>query len=136
MHTVQARLHDIGVQVGGALKTPERPTTRKLCFRLYRYLNTIHSLTYASVNPMLPQQIEDYGPLGLLTPSEIEAVKPMKNKIRDTMMTWVAAVIKDLKRIDALDWRDVDELSVPGLRGICKYVSSSTLESLILLRLK
>jgi len=119
MHTIQARIHDIALQVGGNIKTPERLSTRKLCFRLYRYLTTIHAVTYASVNPYLPQQIDQYESIGLLTSSEIESLKPMKNKIRDTMMAWVSATIKDLIETGTLDIRAVDPLSVPGLRGIC-----------------
>ena len=119
MHTIQARIHDIGVQVGGNVKTPASLETRKLCFKLCRYLNTAHCLTYGSVNARLPKELSGYEDLGLLTATEIRDLAPMKNKVRDTLAPWIQVVIQELKHTGAMDWWCVDEQAVPQ-RVLCK----------------
>ena len=119
MHSLQGRIHDIALQVGGSIKTPNRPETRKLCYKLYRYLNTVHSLCYASTNPCLPQQLSQYEDLGLLTAAEIKLLAPMKNKARDSLLPWIGIVINELKRTGGMDWWSVDEKAVTALRDIC-----------------
>jgi len=118
-HTVQARLHDIGTTVGGAVVTPDDPRTRALLFRLYRHLNTVHALTYQSVHPKLPRQLDGFVQLGLLTPREVEKLKPMQNKVRDTLVAWVGGTIELLIREGRVRELAVGNMMIAGLRGIC-----------------
>ena len=118
-HTMQARFHDIGVIVGSAVLQPDDMTVRKRLFRLYRYLNWVHALTYASVHPFLPSDLVGYISLGLATPSEVRLLYQMENKKRDCLITWVAGEIESLIRDGQLRELAVSPTLIPELRGIC-----------------
>jgi len=120
-HTVQARLHDIGTSVGGAVLTPDDPNTRRLLYRLYRYLNAVHGLTYQSVHPKLKGMALDPGfvQLGLLTSQEVALLAPMQNKVRDTLIAWVSSVLEELVRVGAVRELALGNMMICGLRGIC-----------------
>lgn len=144
-HTIQARIHDIGAAVGGAVIRVDLPT-RKVLYRLYRYLNTVHALTYQSVHPRLPRELAGFIPLGLLTPMEVTLLLPMQNKVRDTLIAWTQATIEQLVQERCIRHTAVGErhagvkctshlfcqahcvpspaplsgnMMIPGLRGIC-----------------
>jgi len=118
-HTVQGRLHDIGLMVGGAVIHPGDPTVRRKLFKLYRYLNLVHSITYQSVNPYIPQTLEEYIPLGLLCSNEVRVLEPLQFKARDVVITWVAAEIEDLVRTHHIRELAVTPQTVQSLRAIC-----------------
>ena len=118
-HTVQARIHDIGTSVGGAVITSADPVTRQTLFVLYRYLNAIHALTYQSVHPKLPKQLEGFETLGLLTAAEVKQLKPMANKVRDTLIAWAAATTEKLVREGCVRELAIGNMMIAGLRGIC-----------------
>lgn len=117
-HTIQARIHDIGAAVGGAVIRVDLPT-RKVLYRLYRYLNTVHALTYQSVHPRLPRELAGFIPLGLLTPMEVTLLLPMQNKVRDTLIAWTQATIEQLVQERCIRHTAVGNMMIPGLRGIC-----------------
>jgi hypothetical protein len=118
-HTIQARIHDIGTSIGAAVITSDAPETRLLLFKLYRYLNLIHALTYQSVHPNLPKTLDGFVPLGLVTPSEVAILLPMANKSRDTVIAWAGTTIEELIREGAVRELAVGNMMIPGLRGIC-----------------
>ena len=81
-HTLQARLHDIGLTVGGSVATPVDLETRKGLFSVYRHLNVIHALCYKIHHPALRSKAiepEDLlVRLGLLTGNELRGLMPME----------------------------------------------------------
>ena len=118
-HTVQARLHDIGVAVGCAVKCPGNPDARRNLFRLYRYLNMVHALTYQSVHPFLPKQLEGFADLGLLTPAEVAILEPIGGKARDVIVTWAGRVVEVMIREGQVRELAIHQQLFPRLRGIC-----------------
>eukprot|EP00316_Scyphosphaera_apsteinii_P012271 CAMPEP_0119324734 /NCGR_PEP_ID=MMETSP1333-20130426/64030_1 /TAXON_ID=418940 /ORGANISM="Scyphosphaera apsteinii, Strain RCC1455" /LENGTH=406 /DNA_ID=CAMNT_0007332513 /DNA_START=308 /DNA_END=1528 /DNA_ORIENTATION=- len=120
-HTVQARIHDIGVSIGMAMKDGKQEEARRNLFRLYRYLNVVHGMTYASVVPQLPRSAEGYVRLGLLLPTEVQVLKSMENKQRDALIGWVGATIEGMVQGGQLSASVDYNLSymINGLRGIC-----------------
>ena len=117
-HTVQARLHDIGVAVGGSVIDSTCPKTRSNIFKLYRYLNVVHSKTYASVNPHVPQSDAGFLPQRLLTPEEVRLLANVPNKSRDMLITWIQVVVERMIRANQVRELAIDNSLFCGLRGI------------------
>ena len=93
-HEMQARFHDIGIAVGAGVIDPTCPKTRSSIFKLYRYLNVVHSKTYASVNPRLPQSDAEFLSQRLLTPEEVRLLANVPNKSRDMIITWIQVTVE------------------------------------------
>jgi len=117
-HTVQARLHDIAVMVGGTISTPVNKPVRQKLFKLYRYLNLAHGITYQNVSPCLPQTLDGFIDLGLATPNEVRVLAPLEFKARDIVVAWIAQQIEDLVRDGQIREMAINPESVQGLRGI------------------
>ena len=86
-HTVQARLHDIGVAVGAAIVDPSSLRVRKKLYTLYRYMNVAHAKTYASVCAALPQSSQACIAYRLLTDEEVNILEAVENKSRCVLYT-------------------------------------------------
>ena len=86
-HTVQARLHDIGVAVGAAIVDPSSLRMRKKLYTLYRYMNVAHAKTYATVCAALPQSSQAYIAYRLLTEEEVNILEAVENKSRCVLYT-------------------------------------------------
>ena len=86
-HTVQARLHDIGVAVGAAIVDPSSLRVRKKLYTLYRYMNVAHAKTYASVCAALPQSSQACIAYRLLTEEEVNILEAVENKSRCVLYT-------------------------------------------------
>jgi len=117
-HSVQGRIQDIGITIGGAITNPEDPATRELLYQLYRYLNAVHALTYASVHPKITMTLNDYVPLGLLTPSEVSQLLP-DSKVRDTLIAWTGSVLERFIREGRVRELAVGNMMIAKLRAIC-----------------
>lgn len=118
-HTVQARIHDIGVSVGSAVTRPSSRETRTLLFQLYRYLNAIHGLTYQSIHPFMPKTLDGFVDLGLLSTSEVLMLQPVGNKSRDTIITWAAHTVETMITNGQIRELAISPMLFPSLRGIC-----------------
>jgi len=94
-YSMQGRIHDIGMMVGGSLKQPEQPETQQFAFRIYRYLNLVHLMVYKSKSAWLSELTSGHiVSLGLLTPEEVKILEPMKNKMRDTVLGWISCEVQ------------------------------------------
>lgn len=94
--SIQGRLHDVSLHVGGALSRPEDPEARRFAWRVYRYLVVTHALCYAGTDGRLKGM--DLGVelprLGLLTADEWQILQPVKGKARDSLIAWIQADIE------------------------------------------
>lgn len=95
-YAIQGRIHDIALICGGALANPSELRSRRLMFRLYRYLNAVHLLCYQNKHEWLRRlNIEtSCVKLGLLTPEESRILWPMANKARDTLLAWISSEVQ------------------------------------------
>ena len=76
-YTVQGRLHNIGMMVGGGLRDPNCVDSRQRLFQVYRLLNLIHTLVYMDHTlEMTEFNYDDLLRIGLLTQSECDAFAP------------------------------------------------------------
>jgi len=116
-HIVQGRFSDIGVAVGGSVIDPTCPKTRSNIFKLYRYLNVVHSKTYASVNPRLPQSDAGFLPQRLLTPEEVRLLAVVPNKSRDMLITWIQVTVERMIRANQVRELAIDNSLFCGIRG-------------------
>ena len=121
-HTLQARLHDIGLAVGMGVIDTSNSHTRSSLYRLYRYLNVVHAMTYASINKHLPKDLDGYRSLGLLMKTEVDLLRPMGNKTRDTCIAWAGTIVSNL----IVETKQMPKASVldaavlfNGLRDMC-----------------
>jgi len=89
-HVIQGRIHDIGLLVGAMVPVPIPGSTKKRLYKIYRYLNMIHILCYASFIPSWGSSrdgVADFGMrLGLLTYEEGSYVLSTDNKCRDGLL--------------------------------------------------
>ena len=74
-------------------------------------------MTYASIDSDLPQCLNEYVPLGLLLPEEVERLNPMAPKQRDTLVTWVGCLLEQFVKDRNLRGTAVSPDLIPGLRG-------------------
>jgi len=91
-HRLQGKFHDFGLLCGCAVTGPVDIVVRKHLYKIYRYLNCIHAVTYQSVSFELDRmsiENEFIQELNLLTEEEVENLIPMDNKIRDTLVSWL-----------------------------------------------
>eukprot|EP00588_Corethron_pennatum_P008948 CAMPEP_0194275836 /NCGR_PEP_ID=MMETSP0169-20130528/8576_1 /TAXON_ID=218684 /ORGANISM="Corethron pennatum, Strain L29A3" /LENGTH=517 /DNA_ID=CAMNT_0039019401 /DNA_START=201 /DNA_END=1754 /DNA_ORIENTATION=+ len=117
-HSLQGRIHSFGLMCGSAVAKPPDIVVRKHLYKIYRYLNCLHAITYQSVSIELDDmQIENefIDVLNLLTKEEVERLVPMDNKMRDCMVGWLG--------IEAISFLKHD--SVAG-----KFVAHSLMDSL------
>jgi hypothetical protein len=92
---IQGALHNVSAMVGSSFKRPDDPDTQQFLFRIYRYLNLLHLLVYKSKSPWLADLTSEHIiQLGLLTGEEIKILEPMQNKMRDTVVGWVASELQ------------------------------------------
>jgi len=86
-HVICGRIHDLGLLVGAIVPVPVPESTKKRLYKIYRYMNMIHILCYASFIPSWDSSrdgVADYGmKLGLLTYEEGTYVLSTDNKPRD-----------------------------------------------------
>jgi len=140
-HTVQARIHDIGVLVGGAIMTPDEPAAREKVFEVYRLLNLIHVLTYMDHTiEFCHFNYKHLVQLGLMSNVEFELIAPYregpnvefegvlspnrrhtKNKVRDMTISWLNSELMNLiqDRIVHDTYAIQISSNVAGLRGVC-----------------
>ena len=118
-HTVQARFHDIGVSVGGAVIDPRCEKTRSNLYKLYRYLNVAHAKTYASVCQQIPNNLSGFVPLCLLTKQEVSLLGKVPNKSRDVLIVWIRNVVENMIRDGQVRELSIDSSMFMTLRGIC-----------------
>ena len=99
-HTIQGRLHDIGILCGTLPGTPVTKSSQRKLYTIYRYLNVIHILCLKSFSPSLKELNDDLSifatKLNLLTEEEVDIVSTMENKARDGMITLLSLAIDDL----------------------------------------
>jgi hypothetical protein len=99
-HTIQGRLHDIGILCGTLPSTPVTKSSQRKLYTIYRYLNVIHILCLKSFSPSLKELNDDLSifatKLNLLTEEEVDIVSTMENKARDGMITLLSLAIDDL----------------------------------------
>ena len=117
---IQGRLHDICIMVGGSIINPKNTDTRKLIYRIYRYVTVSHFLCYSSLNENLSnKKLENLIHFGLLTPEEVSILNVSDNKKRDTLCGWLSIEIQDGLRKGILDTTDNGPLihSVARFRG-------------------
>mmetsp|Transcript_126663 Transcript_126663/g.370077 ORF Transcript_126663/g.370077 Transcript_126663/m.370077 type:complete len:504 (+) Transcript_126663:88-1599(+) len=96
---VEGRLKDLGIIIGSDAQDPDDPATRRLMYKIYRYMVLSMALQYKIVLPPL----KDAGPnlckmlegLGLLTPEEALVLAPQGSRMRDAVLSWIALEVKD-----------------------------------------
>ena len=102
-HTIQGRLHDIGILCGSLPTSPITKLSQRKLYTIYRYLNVIHILCLKSFSPTLRELNNDISilssDLNLLTEEEIGMVALMDNKARDGMIGLLSVAIDDLLKL-------------------------------------
>ena len=91
-HETQAKIHDVALLCGGSILGSPTTKIRRKLYRIYRYLNLIHALTFKSVSPTLgPMDLEiDFvRTLRLLEVDEADELLAMGNKQRDAVIGWL-----------------------------------------------
>jgi len=126
---VQSKAEDLGVAIGAAVIDGTNATTRRHLFQLYRWINTVHAMTYAGVDGLLPRTADGYCALGLLTATEAKilsplapcAVKSAMDKQRDALLGWVGGLLGRMVRDGALHgaFSPPSQGMVNGLRAAC-----------------
>lgn len=120
-HTIQAKLHDTALLCGGSvLPTPSAQMRRKL-YRIYRYLNLIHVLCYKSVSPSvghLAIETDFVHLLGLLEVHEVDELLPMDNKLRDTVIGWLATEVASFLLMDGVNAQFAAQQLADAVTGI------------------
>lgn len=91
--TVQGKMHNMGVILGGSFCQPETREARELAFRLYRYLTLCHVLLYKMHSSWLNHTTwADLVSLGLATHDEVKTLESVAYKTGwpwDTVTTWI-----------------------------------------------
>lgn len=101
---IQGRLHDICIMVGGSVIDPNNNDTRRLLYRIYRYVTVAHFLCYSSLNEKLSnKKMSDLIQLGLLTNDEVIILDASYNKARDTLCGWISLEVQEALRNGNLD---------------------------------
>jgi hypothetical protein len=126
-HSIQGRLHDIGLLCGSSPDLPVSQETKQKLYTIYRYLNMIHVLCLRVFSPSLKHmnlQEEFVTKLGLLTPEEAKLLTSMENKARDGTLTLLAhATSEILNEISCLQERSskmtVVNNKICDLRAAC-----------------
>ncbi len=102
-HTIQGRLHDIGILCGSLPTSPITELSQRKLYTVYRYLNVIHILCLKSFSPSLRELNNDISilasELNLLTEEEIGMVASMDNKARDGMIGLLSVAVDDLLKL-------------------------------------
>lgn len=94
-HVIQGGVHNIAVLVGGGLLNCESLAGREFAYKIYRYLNLVHLLTYMSKIPGLKAvKEEDFVTMGLLTRKELQVISPMQNKKRDALFGLLMSTVQ------------------------------------------
>merc|ERR1712070_697512 len=115
--SICGNVKSIGQEVGGRLQSADLES-RRLCFKLYRYLSIYLAFVFSSLNPSLPTDLEQLRTLGLLTPAEIINLEPMKNKKPDALLTWMSTVVLQMQRTGAISNSFGPlEMTLPTLRS-------------------
>jgi len=97
-HVIQGCIQGTGLLVGSKVPVPVPESTKKRLYKIYRYLNMIHILCYASFIPSWDASrdgVADYGMrLGLLTYKEGAYVISTDNKPRDGLLVLLTYEIR------------------------------------------
>lgn len=114
---IQGRIHDVCIMVGGAVIEPSDNDTRKLLYRIYRYVTVAHFLCYSSLNKSLSEKkLSDLVNYGLLTENEVEILEISQNKARDTVCGWLSLEVQEGLRSNKLD----TTANAPLIHGIAR----------------
>lgn len=115
---IQGRIHDICIMVGGAVIDPNDSDTRKILYRIYRYVTVAHFLCYSSLNKKLSEKkLIDLIEFGLLTSNEVSILKVANNKARDTLCGWISQEVQEGLRNGKLD----TTANAPLIHSIARY---------------
>ena len=115
---IQGRIHDICIMLGGAVINPDDISTRKILYRIYRYITVAHFLCYSSLNKNLSEKkIHDLIDFGLLTSNEILILKKASNKARDTICGWISQEVQEGLRNNIFD----STANAPLIHAIARY---------------
>jgi len=127
--TVQSKLQDLAINIGGAVIDGDDAATRSRLFQLYRYLNVAHAMTYIGQDAKLPQTAGGFRDLGLLTPAEVSVLEPLANcavmsiadKQRETVLGWVGGVLTNMVRANQVQgsFHPPSCGMVAGVRAAC-----------------
>lgn len=79
---IEGAAKDIAMLCGAAVTTPATLDERKALFRIYRYLNCAHAMTYKTVSPTIgPLSYDgDFIRMGLLTGDEVKRLLPTEER--------------------------------------------------------
>jgi hypothetical protein len=111
-HECQNKIHDVALLCGGAFNAPPNKRIRKKLYRIYRYLNVVHALTFKSVSPTVrPLDIEfDFVRfLKLLEVDEADECLKMGNKQRDAVIGWLTCEIAEFLHMEGVRARFVED---------------------------
>lgn len=101
---IQGRLHDMCIMIGGAVTDSNDEDTRRLLYRIYRYVTVAHFLCYSSLNKKLSNiKLSGLINLGLLTSDEVNILDASYNKERDTLCGWLSLEVQEALRKGSLD---------------------------------
>lgn len=102
-HKIQGRLCDISMLIGASVGPCPSLAVRKRLFKIYRYINLAHAVTFKSVSPTLSHlsfETDFVDKLGLLTRKEAEDLMSADNMPREHVFTWLAAEVQLLFRME------------------------------------
>jgi Bestrophin, RFP-TM, chloride channel len=111
-HECQNKIHDVALLCGGACNAPPNKRIRRKLYRIYRYLNVVHALTFKNVSPTVgPISIEiDFVRfLNLLEVDEADECILMGNKQRDAVIGWLTCEIAELLQMEGVRPRFVED---------------------------
>jgi hypothetical protein len=95
---VEGRMKDFAICVGSDVLTPDDPATKRLLYRVYRYLVVAMAFEYKTVHRQLKLKadpVKAFVEMGLLTQKEHDILKPAASRMRDTVLSWLALEVNE-----------------------------------------
>lgn len=95
----EGRLKDLGIVIGSDVSDPGDPHSRRVVFKIYRFMVLAMALQYKAILPPLQGAVEplllNLQRMGLLMPEEVAVLRPHgSTRMRDAVLSWIAVVVR------------------------------------------
>jgi len=95
----EGRLKDLGIVIGSDISNPDDPHSRRVVFKVYRFMVLAMALQYKAILPPLQGAVEPLmlklQSMGLLMPEEVAVLQPHgSTRMRDAVLSWIAVTVR------------------------------------------
>lgn len=95
----EGRLKDLGLVIGSDVSDPDDPYSRRVVFKIYRFMVLAMALQYKAYLPSLQGDVETLlrklESMGLLMPEEVPVLESHgSTRMRDAVLSWIAVVVR------------------------------------------